>query len=402
MTTLRQALQRVPPGREFLVGERATRTFGDVANLHWSQHFVPRAVALTCEISETALPILAALDGAVDRVYLGPQTPATGVVEVDCVAAALDHVVSSAGRTDWVFRTSGTSGPPASLAKASDSLLPSRKVAAGEVPRWGLLYDWWRFAGIQVFLEAAASGSSLICPAPGDLARRALVLQEQRCTHLSATPSLWRRLLTAQPSGWTNLRQITLGGEVVDQQILNGLRRAAPAARITHIYASTEVGPVISVQDGEAGFPVSFLNHNPSGPPLAIDDGELLVQPAGTEPQWFRTGDLVEVAGDRVLFVGRSSSVINVGGEKVQPEMVERVLLETPGIFAARVLGTASSTLGSIVSADIVVLQGLDPQVVRQAAVAHCRSRLPRHAVPARWRFVEELDVTRAGKIARA
>ena len=34
---------------------------------------------------------------------------------------------------------------------------------------------------------------------------------------------------------------------------------------------------------------------------------------------WRPTGDLVEVVGDRLLFTGRSSDVINVGGVKVHP-----------------------------------------------------------------------------------
>jgi hypothetical protein len=38
------------------------------------------------------------------------------------------------------------------------------------------------------------------------------------------------------------LKQITIGGEAVDQVTLDMLRGVFPAARITHIYASTEAG----------------------------------------------------------------------------------------------------------------------------------------------------------------
>ena len=68
---------------------------------------------------------------------------------------------------------------------------------------------------------------------------------------------------------------------------------------------------------------------------MRVTDGELWVRAgagmlgyAGTKvtrrrptgpDDWRPTGDLVEIVGDRVLFRGRKSEVINVGGVKVHP-----------------------------------------------------------------------------------
>ena len=43
---------------------------------------------------------------------------------------------------------------------------------------------------------------------------------------------------------------------------------------------------------------------------------------------YFDTGDLVEVDGDWIRFLGRESDIINVGGSKVHPAEVENVLLD--------------------------------------------------------------------------
>ena len=58
-------------------------------------------------------------------------------------------------------------------------------------------------------------------------------------THVSGTPTLWRALLVALGSKAATLplRQITLGGEAVDQAILDRLANLYPGASITHIYA---------------------------------------------------------------------------------------------------------------------------------------------------------------------
>ena len=48
---------------------------------------------------------------------------------------------------------------------------------------------------------------------------------------------------------------------------------------------------------------------------------------AGDADGWRPTGDLVEIDGDRILFAGRTSEVINVGGVKVHPLRVEEVAI---------------------------------------------------------------------------
>jgi len=53
------------------------------------------------------------------------------------------------------------------------------------------------------------------------------------------------------------VRQITIGGEAVDQVTLDQLRAAFPGARISQIYASTEAGALFAVRDGRAGFPAA-------------------------------------------------------------------------------------------------------------------------------------------------
>jgi hypothetical protein len=67
-------------------------------------------------------------------------------------------------------------------------------------------------------------------------------LAAHRVTHVSGTPSHWRRVLMSGAAGAIAPRHVRLSGEIADQAILDQLRATYPEARIGHAYASTEAG----------------------------------------------------------------------------------------------------------------------------------------------------------------
>ena len=75
---------------------------------------------------------------------------------------------------------------------------------------------------------------------------------------------------------------------------------------------------------------------------------------------WRPTGDLVEIVGTRVLFRGRQSEIINVGGVKVHPLPVEERILALGSVEAARVFGRPSKLTGAIVAVQIVPAGGTE------------------------------------------
>ena len=230
---------------------------------------------------------------------------------------------------------------------------------------------------------------------------------------LSATPSLWRKLLMDGRIKACRLRQITLGGEIADQHILDGLKRHFNGARIVHIYASTEAGTAFSVHDGRAGFPAIWIQ-NKSGPlPLSIrGDGHLLVKPPilsdGLEivqrldsDGYLDTEDMVRVEGDRVIFLGRASGAINVGGNKVAPEYIESHIRAVNGVVDVRVFGKKSSMIGQIVAAEIVPHPGLEVKRLRGEILHYCRVNMESWQTPGIVSFVHELKENSAGKRER-
>ncbi len=116
---------------------------------------------------------------------------------------------------------------------------------------------------------------------------------------------------------------------------------------------------------------------------------------------WFRTGDLAEVDADGDFhLLGRSHSVINVGGLKCFPEEIEAVIAEVAGVGAVRVLGKENARFGAVPVAEIEACDPGQPPKI-SALAAHCRAALARYKVPVDFRFVERIPRTPSGKIQR-
>ncbi len=307
--------------------------------------------------------------------------------------------------TAWIIPTSGTTNVPKLISHNLKSLTRTTKTNTqiGQRYRWGLVYDIYRFAGLQVYLQALLGGASLVIVENTTCMKDIVsIFIESNCNALSATPSFWRKMAMVPDFSSLPLELITLGGEIADTAILSFLSRSFSNAKIAHIYASTEAGVGFSVVDGKAGFPVSYLDDNILG--LSIDKHNHLyiLNELGTNVD---TEDIVEVRDDRVYFLGRDSGSINVGGNKVLPEEVENKLLELNYIKLAKVYPKKNNFLGNLVCADIVIneseLGELDFVHAKEEIFAFCRRELVTFKVPVKINFVDSIEMTLSGKVKR-
>ena len=322
--------------------------------------------------------------------------------------------------TEWVLLTSGTTGVPKMVVHSLAGLAAAIAPRTDNEPMiWGTFYDIRRYGGLQIFLRAMLGGASLILSSAGEpVADHLARLARHGVTHLSGTPSHWRRALMSPEIGKIAPRYVRLSGEIADQAILDRLRAAFPHASIGHAYASTEAGVGFAVNDGLAGFPASYLAGVHDGVEMKIVDGSLCLRSSGAASGYIArrdtlrdadgfvdSGDMVERRGDRYYFVGRRGGIINIGGLKVHPEEVEAVINRHPKVRMSLVRPKRSPFTGAIVIAE-VVLNAVGDHAENQAQVKNeilslCRNALPRHKVPAAISIVPALAVGATGKLAR-
>ncbi len=334
-----------------------------------------------------------------------PLQPAPG--------APLPHIA-----TEWVMLTSGTTGVPKLVAHDLAALTGIfSRTPAGDVQNWATFYDIRRYGGLQIFLRAIAGAGSLTLTNAGeavdDFIERAIA---RRVTHISGTPSHWRRVLMSRAATRFTPAYVRLSGEIADDSILGALKELFPNARVGHAYASTEAGVGFEVNDGQAGFPASLLGERDDGFAMKIEDGSLRIRSQRAARRYLGrnapklrdqggfidTGDMIERRGERCYFIGRRGGIINVGGSKVHPEEVEAVINAQEGVRMSLVKARKNPIAGAIVVAD-VVLESAGPgeEIVRDAILAACRAELAPYKTPAIIRFVPKLAMTTAGKLAR-
>ena len=325
-------------------------------------------------------------------------------------------------RTEWVLMTSGTTGVPKmvahDLASLTKPLHASSPADGADV--WGTFYDIRRYGGLQIFLRAVLGGASLVLSSADEAVADHLArLAEHGVTHLSGTPSQWRRALMSPAITKIAPRYVRLSGEIADQAIFDGLRATFPEAAIGHAYASTEAGVAFDVNDDLAGFPASYIDTTRDGVEMKVLNSSLRVRSPRTAygyvggdqtlkdaDGFVDTGDIIERREDRCYFAGRKGGIINIGGLKVHPEEIEAVINRHPQVRMSLVRGKLSPVTGSIVVADVVLSPEIYGAGAQQTELSEeilklCREALPRHKVPVVISFVPTLSVGATGKLAR-
>lgn len=439
-----------------LVGLDTTATWGEV--VHGSileDHCIDlrgKSVLLATTDQFRASAALTELDGIARRVVLYPpdvareQLPYVAkTAEADVLmtdqpeTASVDHEIANvifckrnvtpmkAARdaqieTEWILLTSGTTGRPKlavhTFASLAGSAMHANPSAVSIV--WSTFYDMRRYGGLHIFLHAALIGTSLVVSSAlestADFLARA---GAHGVTHISGTPSHWRRALMSPFADRIAPEYIRLSGEIVDQAILNQVKAQYPFASIDHTFASTEAGVGFNVSDGLMGFPPELLTQNPNID-MEVQDGTLRIRstraasrylgaesPALKDADGFvDTGDTVELRDGRYYFTGRRDGTINVGGYKVHPEEVEAVINRHPVVAMSLVKAKKNPITGALVIADVVLRStpktgssGTEAQ--QRDILQYCHAALDPHKVPTAINIVSALDIGESGKLVR-
>ncbi len=113
--------------------------------------------------------------------------------------------------------------------------------------------------------------------------------------------------------------------------------------------------------------------------------------------RWLVTGDLATLAEDgTVELLGRGSTSINSGGEKVHPEEVEGVLHGHPAVVDVLVVGVPDERWGTAVTAVVQPVEGTSPTL--DDLTAHCKQHLAGFKVPKHLVLVDRVVRSPAGK----
>lgn len=287
------------------------------------------------------------------------------------VEAKEAHFIEMLGHGGSIaLRTSGTTGIPKLIWKDFETVYHNKRGKGSEEDVWLLTYNPARWAGLSVIIHCMKTNAKLVIPK--DLSINHMLNCMDQITHISLTPSLFRKMIIADPDRFQKapLKQITFGGEYATQKILDDAKALFPNARITHIYATTESGDLCSCSDGLEGFPEEKMPR-------------------------LENGDMWRYENGRAYFVGRDTEVISVGGAKITQTEVENAANSIPEIQQCRAFPVPNQLLGQIVGLEYV--GNIDSRSLKLLL----SQKLPKYAVPLQITQVTSIELTSANKIQR-
>ena len=306
------------------------------------------------------------------------------------------------GGSHLVVFTSGSSGKPKGVRLTRLNLEAAAAASAahlghGAEDDWLLAMPLHHVGGLSIVVRQMYTGGS-ITMLPSFNATEFATAMKGGVTMVSVVPTMLRRLLKLGP--FTALRAVLVGGGPIPKGLLE--EAAAAGLPVLPTYGMTETfGQVATLRPG------STLGHRAHPLPdveiRITSDGLIAVrgdqvspgylgEPDRADP-WFVTNDLGELDEEGALLVlGRADIMIVTGGENVDPEQVEAVLLEHGGLEELVVVGVPNEEWGHVVTC--LYVGEVDVSVIE----AFCSERLPRFMVPKKWVEVEKIPRTSLGK----
>jgi O-succinylbenzoic acid--CoA ligase len=316
--------------------------------------------------------------------------------------------------------TSGSTGTPKRALLGTSALVASAEGTherLGGPGRWLLALPGHHVAGLQVLVRSLVAGTEPVAvdTTPGfhprAFAEAAAALGDAHPRYGAVVPTQLVRLLD-DPAGSEALRTldaVLVGGAALDPALRSRAERVG--ARVVTTYGMSESAGGC-VYDGRALPTTSIafddeLRIHLGGATIAhgyLARPDLTRDAFGTDEdgvRWFRTDDVGHLDERARLRVdGRVDDLVNTGGMKVAPRVVEEALSEhVAGVREVVVVGTPDAEWGQVVSALVVLEPGA---VVRSLTAAEVRSRLrgilPDHALPRRVVVAPEVPVAGPGK----
>lgn len=337
-----------------------------------------------------------------------------------------------------IINTSGTTGEPKSAAIPSvgvvNCLLESqRRFSLTDSDRCIAVTNYCHDMALFDLYGMIACGGSVVYP-DGDKGKEpahwAALMERYQVTFWNSVPAFMEMLAAEEcnlTKALTSLRTVVMGGDFLPVSLVKQLKGEKPALCVHSVGGPTEttiwnISHEITADDLELDvipygkpFPnTTYFICNAAGQPAPMGViGEMCVagvgvsagylgMPEKTEqafPQWnhrrvYRTGDFGYFRADsNLMILGRRDGQVKINGKRI----------ELPGIEAALRAQPETNQVVVVKSAQNKKLTAFYTGAAREEDTwrAFAQERLPSYMVPSRFVWLEQLPLTRNGKVDR-
>lgn len=354
-----------------------------------------------CEISQVEF----VLDPEVS-----PQPKATG----RNAGAELYEKLRALPAAGLVLFSSGSTGRSKASVLNFDDLMGAHLSSAKRPKGTVTFLNFDHIGGINTLFHTLSHGGTVIsCPdrTPAAVLQR---IEETQAQVLPTTPTFLTMCLIEgrfEQHDLSSLEVITYGTEPMPEQTLARVAASLPHVRMKQTYGLSELGIMSTRSKSNDSL---WVKVGGPGFEYKVVDGILWVKSSRAmlgylnapyhfdEDGFFNTQDQVEVDGEYLKILGRSSEIINVGGLKVYPNEVESAILQVPGVADVLVSGRPNPVTGQVVQARVRPEDSMETHGLVDRILAHCSQTLDDYKAPVHIEVTKNVLHSERFKKARA
>jgi acyl-coenzyme A synthetase/AMP-(fatty) acid ligase len=266
-----------------------------------------------------------------------------------------------------IFFSSGTTGEPKAALHDLTFLLEKFKKDGKKLSTVTfLLFD--HIGGFNTMMHTLTNGGLTVTLKTRSAEEVCSLIEKYKLQLLPTSPTFINLIIlnkTYEKYDLSSLEIITYGTEPMPESTLKAMHKILPNAKLKQTYGLSEVGIMPTKSENSESLWMKLRNDETFQTKI-VDDilyiksksamiGYLNAPSLFDEDGWFNTKDKVLVKGDYIKILGRTTDLINVGGQKVYPVEVESALLECDGVLDIRIYGVDNPIMGKVVEAEVKV-----------------------------------------------
>lgn len=220
--------------------------------------------------------------------------------------------------------------------------------------------------GLSTLIISLLMGKKICLQKRFDVLQTLAIIQQEKIEVMPIVPAMLARFwqIEGAKKKMKSLRCLISGGDRLPKSLIDTTHKEIGEV-IFNLYGTSEAGFFMLANPKElASFEETTLGKPIRGVDCKVKDcnrqgiGTLWVRSRwamrGLRNQWQNTGDLVSQNSEGYFFHhGRADRMVVCGGENVQPEHIEQVLLSHPMIIAARAFTVPDPNFGNVIHTEI-------------------------------------------------
>ncbi len=275
--------------------------------------------------------------------------------------------------SEIVIHSGGTSGNFKTIARRPSvtSFLPPlfallRDIQIYQYERVLISLPFYHGFGLSTLIISLLMGKKICLQKRFDALQTLAIIQQEKIEVMPIVPAMLARFwqIEGAKKKMKSLRCLIRGGERLPKRLIDTTHKEIGEV-IFNLYGTSEAGFFMLANPKElVSFKETTLGKPIRGVDCKVKDcnrqgiGTLWVRSRwamrGLRNQWQNTGDLVSQNSEGYFFHhGRADRMIVCGGENVQPEHIEQVLLSHPMIIAARAFTVPDPNFGNVIHTEI-------------------------------------------------